>query len=181
LHEPFFSKPIDLLSKVDGIEFVRPARPDECCGFGGTFSVFEEVVSTKDGLRTRSATMRRPAPNTSSPADSSCLMHQRGCAERIGVPMKFIHIANPERSPAHEHGTRANRHAMLHPEMQAGADPDPSSVTATAWITPREHRGRCGGSRATAAGAPKSAATGRIDQQEAAARFIAATEHEKDA
>jgi len=23
-------------------------------------------------------------------ADSSCLMHQRGCAERIGVPMKFI-------------------------------------------------------------------------------------------
>ena len=26
-------------------------------------------------------------------ADSSCLMHQRGCAERIGVPIKFIHIA----------------------------------------------------------------------------------------
>jgi Fe-S oxidoreductase len=26
-------------------------------------------------------------------ADSSCLMHQRGCAERIGVPLKFIHIA----------------------------------------------------------------------------------------
>jgi L-lactate dehydrogenase complex protein LldE len=26
-------------------------------------------------------------------ADSSCLMHQQGCAERIGVPMKFIHIA----------------------------------------------------------------------------------------
>ncbi len=47
LHEPFFSKPVDLLSKVDGIEFVTPARPDECCGFGGTFSVVEEVVSTK--------------------------------------------------------------------------------------------------------------------------------------
>jgi L-lactate dehydrogenase complex protein LldE len=26
-------------------------------------------------------------------ADSSCLMHQQGCAERIGVPIKFIHIA----------------------------------------------------------------------------------------
>jgi hypothetical protein len=26
-------------------------------------------------------------------ADSSCLMHQRGCAERIGVSIKFIHIA----------------------------------------------------------------------------------------
>jgi hypothetical protein len=26
-------------------------------------------------------------------ADSSCVMHQRGSAERIGVPLKFIHIA----------------------------------------------------------------------------------------
>jgi L-lactate dehydrogenase complex protein LldE len=26
-------------------------------------------------------------------ADSSCMMHQQGCAERICVPMKFIHIA----------------------------------------------------------------------------------------
>jgi L-lactate dehydrogenase complex protein LldE len=49
LREPFFSKPVDLLSKVEGIEFVKPARPDECCGFGGTFSAFEEVVSTKMG------------------------------------------------------------------------------------------------------------------------------------
>ena len=28
LNEPFFSKPMDLLSKVEGIEFVTPARPD---------------------------------------------------------------------------------------------------------------------------------------------------------
>ena len=26
-------------------------------------------------------------------ADTSCLMHQKGCAERLGNPMKFIHIA----------------------------------------------------------------------------------------
>ena len=26
-------------------------------------------------------------------ADSSCLMHQQSCAERIGVAIKFIHIA----------------------------------------------------------------------------------------
>jgi L-lactate dehydrogenase complex protein LldE len=48
-HEPFFSKPMDLLSKVEGIEFVTPERLDECCGFGGTFSVFEEAVSAKMG------------------------------------------------------------------------------------------------------------------------------------
>ena len=26
-------------------------------------------------------------------ADSSCLMHQKGCAERLGLPLKYIHIA----------------------------------------------------------------------------------------
>ena len=26
-------------------------------------------------------------------AGASCLMHQQGCAERIGIPIKFIHIA----------------------------------------------------------------------------------------
>jgi L-lactate dehydrogenase complex protein LldE len=92
LHEAFFSKPMDLLSKVEGIEFVKPSRPDECCGFGGTFSVFEEVVSTKMGYDKVSDHARAGAEYIVS-ADTSCLMHQQGCAERIGVPMKFIHIA----------------------------------------------------------------------------------------
>jgi L-lactate dehydrogenase complex protein LldE len=26
-------------------------------------------------------------------ADMSCLMHQKGCAERLGLDIKFIHIA----------------------------------------------------------------------------------------
>ena len=26
-------------------------------------------------------------------ADSSCMMHQQGCAERLGMPIKYIHIA----------------------------------------------------------------------------------------
>ena len=42
---------------------------------------------------TRSAITRAPAPSTSSRPTRSCLMHQQGCAERIGVPIKFIHIA----------------------------------------------------------------------------------------
>jgi L-lactate dehydrogenase complex protein LldE len=92
LNEPFFSKSMDLLSKVAGIEFATPARPDECCGFGGTFSVFDEVVSTKMGYDKVSDHAHAGAEYIVS-ADSSCMMHQRGCAERIGIPMKFIHIA----------------------------------------------------------------------------------------
>ena len=92
LHEPFFSKPMDLLSKVEGIEFVTPARPDECCGFGGTFSVFEEAVSARMGSDKVKDHAQAGAEYIVS-ADTSCLMHQQGCAERVGVPIKFIHIA----------------------------------------------------------------------------------------
>jgi L-lactate dehydrogenase complex protein LldE len=83
---------LDLLSKVAGIEFVTPARPDECCGFGGTFSVFEETVSAKMGYDKVTDHARAGAEYIVS-ADTSCLMHQQGCAERIGLPVKFIHIA----------------------------------------------------------------------------------------
>ena len=92
LHEPFFSKPLDLLGRVNGIEFVAPARPDECCGFGGTFSVFEPTVSVKMGHDKVNDLARAGAEYVVS-ADSSCLMHQKGCAERIGSPLRFIHIA----------------------------------------------------------------------------------------
>jgi L-lactate dehydrogenase complex protein LldE len=92
LGEPFFSKPRDLLAKVKGIGFVEPARPDECCGFGGTFSITEEAVSARMGLD-KVHDHRKAGADYIVSADASCLMHQRGCAERSGVPVKFIHIA----------------------------------------------------------------------------------------
>jgi L-lactate dehydrogenase complex protein LldE len=81
-----------LLEKVKGINFVAPARPDECCGFGGTFSVFEEPVSAKMGYDKVSDFAQAGAAYIVS-ADSSCLMHQKGCAERLGLDIQFIHIA----------------------------------------------------------------------------------------
>jgi L-lactate dehydrogenase complex protein LldE len=90
--EPFFSKPMDLLSKVKGIRFVKPERPDECCGFGGTFSVFEEPVSARMGHDKVNDHHRAGAEYIVS-GDMSCLMHQKGCAQRLGLPLKFIHIA----------------------------------------------------------------------------------------
>ncbi|HXW23265.1 MAG TPA: (Fe-S)-binding protein [Xanthobacteraceae bacterium] len=90
--EPEFSKPLDLLRKVKGIAFVMPSRPDECCGFGGTFSVFEEPVSAKMGYD-KVADHHRAGAQYIVSADMSCLMHQKGCAERLGLDIRFIHIA----------------------------------------------------------------------------------------
>jgi len=92
IDEPAFSKPLDLLTKVGGIQFVKPDRPDECCGFGGTFSVFEEPVSAKMGYDKVLDHEHAGAEYIVS-ADMSCIMHQKGCAERLGSPIKFIHVA----------------------------------------------------------------------------------------
>jgi L-lactate dehydrogenase complex protein LldE len=92
LNAPAFSKPRALLEKVAGIEFVQPSRPDECCGFGGTFSVFEPAVSVKMGSDKVNDHAQAGAEYIVS-ADSSCMLHQKGCAERIGTRIKFLHIA----------------------------------------------------------------------------------------
>ncbi|MDF2599853.1 MAG: protein of unknown function cysteine-rich region domain protein [Methylobacterium brachiatum] len=89
---PYFSKPLDLLRLVKGVELVDLARPDECCGFGGTFSVFEPAVSAKMGYD-KVADQNRAGAQYVVSADSSCLMHQKGCAERLGLPLRYIHIA----------------------------------------------------------------------------------------
>jgi len=90
--EPQFSKPRALLEKVKGIEFVTPARPDECCGFGGTFSVTEEAVSVRMGQDKVRDHIGAGAEYIVS-GDMSCLMHQQGCAERLKLDARFIHIA----------------------------------------------------------------------------------------
>jgi len=92
INEPSFSKPRELLAKVKGIQFVKPNRPDECCGFGGTFSVYEEPVSAKMGYDKVNDHVDAGAEYIVSP-DMSCVLHQKGCAERLGLPIKFLHIA----------------------------------------------------------------------------------------
>jgi len=90
--DPPFSKPRALLENVRGIEFVMPKRPDECCGFGGTFSVTEEAVSVRMGQDKVRDHVGAGAEYIVS-GDMSCLMHQQGCAERMKVDARYIHIA----------------------------------------------------------------------------------------
>jgi len=92
IDEAAFSKPRELLSKVKGIRFVAPSRPDECCGFGGTFSVYEEPVSARMGYDKVQDHVGAGAEYIVSP-DMSCVLHQKGCAERLGLRIKFLHIA----------------------------------------------------------------------------------------
>jgi L-lactate dehydrogenase complex protein LldE len=87
-----FSKPRTLLAAVKGVRFVEPKRPDECCGFGGTFSIVEEPVSARMGQDKVQDHVNAGAEVIVS-TDMSCTMHQKGCAERMGLPVTFMHIA----------------------------------------------------------------------------------------
>lgn len=91
LNIPSFSKIKDLLSLVEGITVYEPDHVDECCGFGGMFSVEEPDVSVRMGTDKVNNHIATGAEYITGP-DSSCLMHMQGIARRTGKEIKFIHV-----------------------------------------------------------------------------------------
>ena len=89
---PSFSKPEQLLNMVADIQISKPIRSDECCGFGGTFCVFEEAVSVKMG-KDRIAEHKDNDVEYITGGDTSCLMHLAGILKRQGSTVETIHIA----------------------------------------------------------------------------------------
>lgn len=89
---PAFSKPQDLLNMVQDIQLLKPKRNDECCGFGGTFCVFEEAVSVKMG-KDRISEHEANDVDYITGVDTSCLMHLEGILNRQGNKIKIMHIA----------------------------------------------------------------------------------------
>ena len=78
---------------MEGIEIVEPERDDECCGFGGMFSIEELAVSKQMGER---KFLRHKATGARyiTGADCSCLMHMAGVAakENIDGGIEFRHV-----------------------------------------------------------------------------------------
>jgi L-lactate dehydrogenase complex protein LldE len=91
LNIPYDSKLKNLLNKVSDIEMVTLKREDECCGFGGTFSVAEEAVSVAMG-KDRIKDHINSSAQIITGADMSCLMHMDGIINRDKTPIKVMHI-----------------------------------------------------------------------------------------
>ena len=91
MNVPLRSKLRDLLALVEGVEVMEPERRDECCGFGGMFSVEEPDVSKRMGEDKIERHMATGAEYITGP-DSSCLMHMQGIAKKENKPIKFIHV-----------------------------------------------------------------------------------------
>lgn len=86
------SKVKSLLSMVPEIQLVEPSRPDECCGFGGTFAVAEQGVSVLMG-KDRLEDHISAGAEIITATDASCLMHLEGLVRRGGMKVKTMHIA----------------------------------------------------------------------------------------
>lgn len=82
-----------LLRAVAGLELVRPAR-DECCGFGGAFSVEAPELSGRIG-RARLADLAATGAAWFTGTDASCLLHLDGVRRAApGAPgPRGIHLA----------------------------------------------------------------------------------------
>lgn len=90
--DDYYSTEEELLKEVKGIELISLTRKDECCGFGGTFSVFEEAISVKMG-KDRIQDHLDNGVEVITGADHSCLMHLDGLLNRNNQPLRVMHIA----------------------------------------------------------------------------------------
>ena len=91
MHVDKFNKIKDLLQLVDGINVVEPERPDECCGFGGMFSIEETAISAQMGRDKVERHIATGAEYITGP-DCSCLMHMAGVAHKQGLKIEFKHV-----------------------------------------------------------------------------------------
>lgn len=87
-----FNKVRALIEGLEGIQLVDLSRPDDCCGFGGTFAVTEEALSCAMG-RDRIADHERSGAEVITGTDVSCLMHMGGLLRRSGKPQRVLHVA----------------------------------------------------------------------------------------
>jgi len=87
LNLPYQNKIENLLSLVDGVEILPLKNAQECCGFGGTFSINESEVSKKMG-HDKLANFRASKAEYLVGYDNSCLMHLAS----LEPELKSLHV-----------------------------------------------------------------------------------------
>lgn len=81
-----------LLKSIPGVRVVEFGEAEQCCGFGGTFSVsFPNISSAMGNLKLDH--VRAVQPDVFVSGDMSCMMHMGGLAAREGKPIKTQHLA----------------------------------------------------------------------------------------
>lgn len=81
-----------LLSSIDGLQLEPIEEAEQCCGFGGTFSVSFPNISTKMGeLKVEKLTACKP--DVIGAADMGCMLHFGGLMDKSDIGGRRLHIA----------------------------------------------------------------------------------------
>ncbi|MES2279595.1 MAG: (Fe-S)-binding protein [Bacteroidota bacterium] len=86
-------EPRKLLEKVHGLELVPLKDNTTCCGFGGTFAVKFDGISSAMAQQKVDYALEAGAEYMIS-TDSSCLLHLQAYIDKQGLPLKTMHLAD---------------------------------------------------------------------------------------
>jgi L-lactate dehydrogenase complex protein LldE len=86
-------EPRKLLSRVKGLELLEMNDVETCCGFGGSFAVKFESISTAMADQKVNNALQTGADYIIS-TDTSCLMHLEGYIKKKELPIRTMHIAD---------------------------------------------------------------------------------------
>jgi L-lactate dehydrogenase complex protein LldE len=86
-------EPRRLLSHVKGLELIEMPESETCCGFGGTFSVKNNAVSTAMADRKVQNAVNTGAEFIVS-TEASCLMNINAYCSKQKIPVRGIHLAD---------------------------------------------------------------------------------------
>jgi L-lactate dehydrogenase complex protein LldE len=84
--------PLRLLRAVRGLELAELPDAQECCGFGGTFSV-KNAETSSAMLADKCAHILSTGASVCTAVDGSCLMHIGGGLSRAGAAARTLHLA----------------------------------------------------------------------------------------
>jgi L-lactate dehydrogenase complex protein LldE len=84
--------PLRLLRNVRGLELVELPRADECCGFGGTFSI-KNAETSSAMLADKCDAVESTGAAVCTALDGSCLLQIGGGLSRRGVDVRALHLA----------------------------------------------------------------------------------------
>ncbi|MEA3494788.1 MAG: (Fe-S)-binding protein [Bacteroidota bacterium] len=87
------SGPRKLLSNVTDLQLIEMNESDTCCGFGGTFSIKMEPISSAMAEQKVANALETGAEYIVG-TDTSCLMHIDGYAKKNNKNIKVMHIAD---------------------------------------------------------------------------------------
>lgn len=83
---------VQLLGSIEGLELAQVGESEQCCGFGGTFSVSFPTISKAMG-QLKVEHLMAPEPDVVAALDMACMMHFGGMMDRDGLQVPRVHVA----------------------------------------------------------------------------------------